>query len=157
MAAMYGALANRGVWVEPHLVDHVRGRRIGRPMRHRVLSAPVAQEVISMLQGVVSGGTGEEAAVPGYLVAGKTGTAAKPDASGGYSDTRYVASFVGIVPASAPRLVVLVSINEPQGQIFGGVVAAPAFRDIARFALQYLDVPPDDVSSLSSANAPQTG
>ena len=159
MAAMYGALANRGVWVEPHLVDHVRGRRIGHPMRHRVLSAPVAQEVISMLQGVVSGGTGEEAAVPGYLVAGKTGTAAKPDASGGYSDTRYVASFVGIVPASAPRLVVLVSINEPQGQIFGGVVAAPAFRDIARFALQYLDVPPDDVSSLSNANAgaPQTG
>ena len=159
MAAMYGALANQGVWVEPHLVDHVRGRRIGRPMRHRVLSAPVAQEVISMLQGVVSEGTGEEAAVPGYLVAGKTGTAAKPDASGGYSDTRYVASFVGIVPASAPRLVVLVSINEPQGQIFGGVVAAPAFRDIARFALQYLDVPPDDVSSLSNANAgaPQTG
>ena len=159
MAAMYGALANHGVWVEPHLVDHVRGRRIGRPIRHRVLSAPVAQEVISMLQGVVSGGTGEEAAVPGYLVAGKTGTAAKPDASGGYSDTRYVASFVGIVPASAPRLVVLVSINEPQGQIFGGVVAAPAFRDIARFALQYLDVPPDDVSSLSNSNAgaPQTG
>ena len=112
-----------------------------------------------MLQGVVSGGTGAEAAVPGYLVAGKTGTAAKPDPSGGYSDTRYVASFVGIVPASAPRLVVLVSINEPQGQIFGGVVAAPAFRDIARFALQYLDVPPDDASSLSSANAgaPQTG
>ena len=158
MAAMYGALANHGVWIEPHLVDHVRGRRIGRPVRHRVLSAPVSQEVISMLQGVVSGGTGEEAAVPGYLVAGKTGTAAKPDASGGYSDTRYVASFVGIVPASAPRLVVLVSINEPQGQIFGGVVAAPAFRDIARFALQYLDVPPDDVSSLSNANAgaPQT-
>ncbi len=158
MAAMYGALANNGVWIEPHLVDHVRGRNIKRPARHRVLSAPVSREVVSMLQGVVSGGTGEEAAVPGYLVAGKTGTAAKPDPSGGYSDTRYVASFVGIVPASAPRLVVLVSINEPQGQIFGGVVAAPAFRDIARFALQYLDVPPDDVSSLSSANAgaPQT-
>ena len=84
--------------------------------------------------------------MPGYLVAGKTGTAAKPDPSGGYSDTNYVASFVGIVPASAPRLVVLVSIDEPQGQIFGGVVAAPAFRDIARFALQYLDVPPDDAS-----------
>ena len=81
-----------------------------------------------MLQGVVSGGTGEEAAVPGYLVAGKTGTAAKPDASGGYSDTRYVASFVGIVPASAPRLVVLVSINEPQGQIFGGAATLRGSR-----------------------------
>ena len=70
-----------------------------------------------MLEGVVSAqGTGGEAAVPGYLVAGKTGTAAKPDPQGGYSDTNYVASFVGIVPASAPRLVVLVSIDEPQGR-----------------------------------------
>jgi cell division protein FtsI (penicillin-binding protein 3) len=153
MAALYGAVANRGVWVEPHLVDHIRGLRAKRPARHRVLSKPIARELISMLQGVVSGGTGEEAAVPGYLVAGKTGTAAKPDSHGGYSDTRYVASFVGIVPASAPRLVILVSINEPQGQIFGGVVAAPAFREIARFALQYLDVPPDDVASLSSPNS----
>jgi cell division protein FtsI/penicillin-binding protein 2 len=119
----------------------------------------VARELIGMLQGVVSGGTGEEAAVPGYVVAGKTGTAAKPDSSGGYSNTRYVASFVGIVPASAPRLVVLVSINEPQGEIFGGVVAAPAFRDIARFALQYLDVPPDDAASLPTASggAPPSG
>jgi cell division protein FtsI (penicillin-binding protein 3) len=159
MAAMYAALANRGIWVQPHLVDHIRGRRVKPPARHRIISPGVARELLDMLQGVVSGGTGEEAAVPGYLVAGKTGTAAKPDPSGGYSDTKYVASFVGIVPASAPRLVVLVSINEPQGQIFGGVVAAPAFRDIARFALQYLDVPPDDTSSLANPNsgAPQSG
>jgi cell division protein FtsI (penicillin-binding protein 3) len=159
MAALYGALANRGVWVQPHLVERVRGRHLKRPTRRRVLSAAVSRELISMLQGVVSQGTGEEAAVPGYLVAGKTGTAAKPDSSGGYSDTRYVASFVGIVPASSPRLVVLVSINEPHGQIFGGLVAAPAFRDIARFALQYLDVPPDDTATLPTANAgaPQAG
>ncbi len=154
MAALYGAIANKGVWVQPHLVDHVRGLRAKKSARHRVLSAPVAQELMSMLQGVVSSeGTGEEAAVPGYRVAGKTGTAAKADPHGGYSDTRYVASFVGIVPASAPRLVVLVSINEQQGQIFGGVVAAPAFRDIARFALQYLDVPPDDVASLNTSDS----
>jgi cell division protein FtsI (penicillin-binding protein 3) len=153
MAALYGAIANKGVWVQPHLVDHIRGLPAKKPARRRALSAPVANELIAMLRGVVSGGTGEEAAVPGYLVAGKTGTAAKPDPHGGYSDTRYVASFVGIVPASAPRLVVLVSIDEPQGQIFGGVVAAPAFRDIARFALQYLDVPPDDVASLNSAGS----
>jgi cell division protein FtsI (penicillin-binding protein 3) len=159
MAALYGALANRGVWVQPHLVERVRGRHLKRPARRRVLSAAVSHELMSMLQGVVSGGTGEEAAVPGYLVAGKTGTAAKPDPSGGYSDTRYVASFVGILPASSPRLVVLVSINEPHGQIFGGLVAAPAFRDIARFALQYLDVPPDDTATLPTANAgaPQSG
>ncbi len=149
MAAAYGALANHGIWVQPHLVDHVRGKTPARLERRRVVSAPIARELLGMLQGVVSAsGTGDEAAVPGYSVAGKTGTAAKPDASGGYSDTRYVASFVGIVPASSPRLVILVSIDEPQGQIYGGQVAAPAFRDIAQFALQYLDVPPDDPASL---------
>jgi cell division protein FtsI/penicillin-binding protein 2 len=150
MAAMYGALANKGVWVQPHLVDHIRGRRAPKLEHRRVVSASVAREVVGMLEGVVSAqGTGNEAAVPGYLVAGKTGTAAKPDAQGGYSDTNYVASFVGIVPASHPRLVILVSVDEPQGQIFGGVVAAPAFRDIASFALQYLDVPPDDAAALT--------
>jgi len=149
MAAAYGALANDGVRIQPHLVDHVRGRKPKKLARHRVVTPAVAQQLLGMLQGVVSSqGTGSEAAVPGYLVAGKTGTAAKPDSSGGYSDTNYVASFIGIVPASTPRLVILVAINEPQGQIFGGLVAAPAFRDIARFALQYLDVPPDDLTSL---------
>jgi cell division protein FtsI/penicillin-binding protein 2 len=152
MASAYAALANRGVWLQPHLVDHVRGRKPVQVHRRRVVSPTIARELMGMLQGVVSSeGTGGEAAVPGYLVAGKTGTAAKPDPHGGYSDTNYVASFVGIVPASAPRAVILVSIDEPQGQIFGGLVAAPAFRDIARFALQYMDVPPDDPASLKSA------
>jgi cell division protein FtsI/penicillin-binding protein 2 len=158
MAALYGAIANKGVWVQPHIVDHIRGVRAKRPKQHRVLTPGISKELISMLQGVVSSeGTGEEAAVPGYLVAGKTGTAAKPDPQhGGYSDTKYVASFVGIVPASAPRLVVLVSINEPQGQIFGGLVAAPAFRDISKFALQYLDVPPDDLASSTRSSTSQS-
>jgi cell division protein FtsI (penicillin-binding protein 3) len=152
MAAAYATLANKGVWLRPHLVDHVRGRKAEKVARRRVVSPAIARELMGMLQGVVSShGTGGEAAVPGYLVAGKTGTAAKPDPHGGYSDTNYVASFVGIVPASAPRVVVSVSIDEPRGQIFGGVVAAPAFRDIARFALQYLDVPPDDPASLKNA------
>jgi cell division protein FtsI (penicillin-binding protein 3) len=152
MAAAYAALANHGVWIQPHLVDHVRGRKPAHLERRRVVSTGVAAELMGMLQGVVSAeGTGGEAAVPGYLTAGKTGTAAKADAQGGYSDTNYVASFVGIVPASAPKLVILVSIDEPHGQIFGGLVAAPAFRDIARFALQYLEVPPDDPASLQSA------
>jgi cell division protein FtsI (penicillin-binding protein 3) len=158
MAAAYGALADRGVWVQPHMVDHVRGARAPKLERRRVVSPSMARELLDMLQGVVSSeGTGQEAAVPGYAVAGKTGTAAKPDASGGYSNTKYVASFVGIVPASSPRLVVLVSIDEPQGQIFGGLVAAPAFRDIAKFALQYLDVPPDDPSSLRSSTGASSG
>jgi cell division protein FtsI/penicillin-binding protein 2 len=149
---MYAALANGGVWEQPHLVDHVRGVRPHRPAHRRIVSRAVSRELVDMLEGVVSAqGTGGEAAIPGYTVAGKTGTASKPDAQGGYSDTNYVASFVGIVPASKPRLVVLLSIDEPQGQIFGGVVAAPAFQDIAKFALQYLDVAPDDPGSLKPA------
>jgi cell division protein FtsI/penicillin-binding protein 2 len=89
--------------------------------------------------------------VPGYVVAGKTGTAQKPDPNGGYSTTKYVASFVGFVPATRPRLVVLVAVDEPKGVIWGGSVAAPAFAEIAKFDLQYLEVPPDDPGSLPSS------
>jgi cell division protein FtsI (penicillin-binding protein 3) len=143
MAAAYASVANRGVWNQPHLLDHVEGRRPHRYERRRVVSRTVAAQINAMLQNVVVEGTGTLAAVPGYKVAGKTGTAAKPDPRGGYSDSRYVASFVGYVPASDPRLVILVTVDEPQGAIWGGVVAAPAFAEIARFGLQYLEVPPD--------------
>jgi cell division protein FtsI/penicillin-binding protein 2 len=96
-----------------------------------------------MLRGVVSDqGTAVLASIPGYSVAGKTGTAQKPGPHG-YMAGKYVATFVGMVPASKPRLVVLVSVDEPQGDIFGGTVAAPAFEQIASFDLQYLQVPPD--------------
>jgi cell division protein FtsI/penicillin-binding protein 2 len=101
-----------------------------------------------MMKEVVSEGSGVEAQVPGYSVAGKTGTAAKPDPDGGYSDTRYVASFAGFAPAHAPRVVVLVAVDEPKGTIWGGTVAAPAFARIAQFALQYLEVPPDAPETL---------
>ena len=143
MAAAYAAIANRGVWSRPHLVDHVAGG--GRPsLNHRRLVAPrIAKQLMMMLKDVVAEGTGMYAAMPGYQVAGKTGTAQKPDASGGYATGRYVASFVGIVPASRPRFVILVTVDEPRGAIWGGVVAAPAFQQIARFDLQYLEVPPD--------------
>jgi cell division protein FtsI (penicillin-binding protein 3) len=143
MAAAYAAIANRGMWSRPHLVDHVAGG--GRPSlyRRRLVSPRIASELMLMLKDVVAEGTGQYAAMPGYQVAGKTGTAQKPDSHGGYATGRYVASFVGIVPASRPRLVVLVTVDEPQGAIWGGVVAAPAFQQIARFDLQYLEVPPD--------------
>jgi cell division protein FtsI/penicillin-binding protein 2 len=109
-----------------------------------VLPAAIAKTVSRLLVGVVDneGGTGSLAAVPGYHVAGKTGTAQKP-VPGGYSSSEYVASFVGFVPATDPRLVILVTVDTPRNAIWGGVVAAPAFQDIARFALQYLEVPPD--------------
>jgi cell division protein FtsI (penicillin-binding protein 3) len=143
MAAAYAAVANRGIWSRPHLVDHVEGG--GRPSlyRRRLVSAPIAVELMTMMKDVVAEGTGQFAAIPGYQVAGKTGTAQKPDSHGGYATGRYVASFVGIVPASRPRLVVLVTVDEPRGAIWGGVVAAPAFQQIARFDLQHLEVPPD--------------
>jgi cell division protein FtsI/penicillin-binding protein 2 len=145
MAGAYAAIANGGVWVQPHLVDRVEGGARARPKRRRILSPGVASTLTALLRGVVvdEGGTGTLAAIPGYTVAGKTGTAAKPDPRGGYSTSRYVASFVGFVPAKDPRLVILVTIDEPGTNIWGGVVAAPAFQQIARFGLQYLEVPPD--------------
>ena len=145
MAAAYAAIANGGLWVQPHLVDHVAGGPRTMPARRRVVSREVARTLIAMLQGVVDDrlGTGTLAAVPGYNVAGKTGTAAKPDPRGGYSDSLYVASFVGMLPVSDPRLVILVTVDEPHGAIWGGVVAAPAFQRIARFGMQHLEVAPD--------------
>jgi len=144
MASAYAAIANEGVAVQPHVVARVAGGPRTVPKRRRVVSEGVAATLKTLLRGVVDeGGTGTAAAIPGYYVAGKTGTAQKPDPRGGYSDSKYVASFVGFVPATKPRLVVLVNVDEPRGSIWGGVVAAPAFQQIARFALQYLEVPPD--------------
>ncbi len=143
MAAAYAAIANRGVWSRPHLVDHVAGGARPSLNRHRLVSPRIAKQLMSMLKDVVAEGTGQYAAMPGYQVAGKTGTAQKPDSRGGYATGRYVASFVGIVPASRPRFVILVAVDEPRGAIWGGTVAAPAFQQIARFDLQYFEVPPD--------------
>jgi cell division protein FtsI (penicillin-binding protein 3) len=143
MAAAYAAIANRGIWSRPHLVDHVAGGARPSLNRRRLVSPRIAKQLMMMLKDVVAEGTGQYAAMPGYQVAGKTGTAQKPDSHGGYATGRYVASFVGIVPASRPRFVILVAVDEPHGAIWGGTVAAPAFQQIARFDLQYLEVPPD--------------
>jgi cell division protein FtsI/penicillin-binding protein 2 len=142
VAAAYGVIANRGVWTQPHLALRVEGRSPVKPEQRRVISAGVARQVLDMLRGVVVRGSGAKAAVDGYQVAGKTGTAAKPEGHG-YSRKKYVASFAGIVPASRPRLVILVAVDEPHGNIYGGTVAAPAFAEIARFALPYLGIAPD--------------
>jgi cell division protein FtsI (penicillin-binding protein 3)/stage V sporulation protein D (sporulation-specific penicillin-binding protein) len=143
MARAYAAIANGGTLVQPHLVDRVGGTSVAAKRGKRVVSRPVAEQMLSMLRGVVVEGTGTQAAIPGYTVAGKTGTAAKIDPNGRYSTSRYVASFAGLVPASKPRLVVMVMVDEPRGGYYGGTVAAPAFREIARFNLQYLEIPQD--------------
>jgi cell division protein FtsI (penicillin-binding protein 3) len=142
MVAAYAVIANGGTWVQPHLVERIEGGRATEPKRRRVVSEKTARQVRRMLRDVVEEGSGTAAQVAGYRIAGKTGTAAKPDETGGYSDYRYVASFVGFVPAAKPRLVILVTVDEPRGAIWGGTVAAPAFAEIAEFALQYMEIPP---------------
>ncbi len=144
MASAYAAIANGGVWVQPHLVERVGGGAPGHLKRHRVVSHAIDVELKAMLTNVVDehGATGNAAQIPGYTVAGKTGTAQKPGPNG-YTTGKYVASFVGMVPVSKPRFVVLVTVDEPHGAIFGGVVAAPAFKEIAKFDLQYEAVQPD--------------
>jgi cell division protein FtsI/penicillin-binding protein 2 len=144
MASAYAAIANDGVWVEPHLVDRVGGRVLRHFKHRRIVSPTVDAQLKAMLTNVVDehGATGNAAAIQGYTVAGKTGTAQKPGPNG-YTTGKYVASFVGMVPVSKPRLVVLVTVDEPHGGIFGGQVAAPAFAQIAKFDLQYLNIAPD--------------
>ena len=143
MASAYAAIANGGVWTRPHVVERVGdgvGKRVGR---RRVVTRWIARELTAMLRNVVLDGTGTLAKIPGYHVAGKTGTAAKPDPRGGYSTSKYVASFVGFAPATRPQVVVLVTVDEPHGAIWGGVVAAPAFKAIMQQTLQYLSAAPD--------------
>jgi cell division protein FtsI/penicillin-binding protein 2 len=148
MASAYAAIGNHGVLRRPYLVDRIGSKRVGRSKPRRIVSKATASRLMAMLRSVVVEGTGTEAAIPGYTVAGKTGTAAKPE-NGRYV-AKYVASFVGLVPAAKPRFAILVAVDEPHGAIWGGVVAAPAFAKIAQFVLQYLEVPPD-------APAPSTG
>jgi cell division protein FtsI/penicillin-binding protein 2 len=148
LASAYGAIANGGVWVQPHLVERIGGGTVHKVERRRIVSPAVDAVLKAMLTGVVDehGGTGNAAAISGYTVAGKTGTAQKPG-PGGYTTGKYVASFVGMVPVTHPRLLVLVVVDEPTSAIFGGVVAAPAFAQIAKFDLQYLAVPPDALTA----------
>jgi cell division protein FtsI/penicillin-binding protein 2 len=145
MATAYAAIANGGVLRPAHVVESGGGGAARRPRGRRVISEVTAASLRRMLEGVLGpGGTASGAAIPGYVLAGKTGTAEKPDPiTGGYSESKYVSSFVGFAPAKTPRLLVAVVVDEPQGEIYGGLVAGPAFRQITSFALNYLKIPPD--------------
>jgi cell division protein FtsI/penicillin-binding protein 2 len=141
MIAGYAAIANGGMLRSPQLVEKVGDEPVEEPHGHRVISPVVAEQVRTMLEGVLApGGTASEVSVPGYTLAGKTGTAQVAE-NGTYSDTKYIASFIGFAPAQDPRLLVAVVVDQPQGEIYGGSVAAPAFGKIAAFALPYLGVP----------------
>jgi cell division protein FtsI/penicillin-binding protein 2 len=145
MAGAYAAIANGGILRPPHLIASVGSEPQAVPAGHRVISAATAASLRQMLEGVLApGGTASEVSIPGYRLAGKTGTASKVDpATGEYSKTAYVASFMGFAPAANPKLLCAVIVDEPQnGSIFGGTVAAPAFGQIMSFALPYLRIPP---------------
>ncbi len=150
VATAAAAIANGGYLMQPYVVDQVVNAygdvvESHHPtVRQQVVSTAVAKEIKDMLELVTEeGGTGTLASVPGYRVAGKTGTAQKVDpVTGTYSSDKTEASFVGFVPADDPKLVILVVLDEPEGRTFGGLVAAPIFSRIAAQGLRYLKVPP---------------
>jgi cell division protein FtsI (penicillin-binding protein 3) len=118
---------------------------VPEPHGHRVITPSTAAEIRQMLEGVLGPeGTASQVSIPGYQLAGKTGTASKinPE-TGEYSESKFVASFIGFAPASDPKLLCAVVVDEPSsGSIYGGAVAAPAFGQIMSFALPYLGIAP---------------
>jgi cell division protein FtsI (penicillin-binding protein 3) len=144
MMSAYGVIANGGTLLKPHVVSSVNGKATSPIAGTQIISAENAASVRKMLTGVFQpGGTASEVSIPGYELAGKTGTANKIDpTTGKYSDSKYVASFIGMAPAADPQLLVGVVVDEPQGDIYGGSVAAPAFGKITSFALPYLRIAP---------------
>jgi cell division protein FtsI (penicillin-binding protein 3) len=156
------AIANGGLLMEPYLVEKItdaEGVKVQKRLpqvRRRVVKEEVAQQVRNMMVSVTEeGGTGTRAALPGYRVAGKTGTAQKVDpVTGGYSPDKRISSFVGFVPAENPALVISVTVDEPQGKTYGGLVAAPVFARIAGQSLSHLNIlPKGSVAALTKEHA----
>lgn len=158
MITAVSAIANDGVLMKPYVVAEVRdqkGQRVKEilpQVKRRVVSPATAHTLTTILEGVVTSGTGTKAAISGFRVAGKTGTAQKVDPrTGTYSAALSIGSFVGFVPADAPRLAIIVVVDEPQGEAWGGVVAAPVFRRVGEQVLTYLGVPRDDQVKIAMA------
>ncbi len=150
------AIANGGYLVTPYVVDRVIDQKgdllqARKPARTRILRPETAAAIRDAFEGVVLRGTGRKAALEGYRVAGKTGTAQKI-VDGRYSNTRYLASFVGFAPLPDPRLTILVWIDEPKGQIYGGDISAPVFKEITQESLLQLHVPPNPSMPLPKFN-----
>jgi cell division protein FtsI/penicillin-binding protein 2 len=150
LAAAYAAVANDGVWIQPHLVSaqaDVNGNTLGfEPESRRVVSENTAHAMRQLLGMVVEEGTGTAAQIEGYRVGGKTGTASKLTEDG-YSDDENIASFVGMAPVDDPQVVVAVVVDNPAFEFrFGGLAAAPVFSEVMQAALQRLEVAPDAVA-----------
>ena len=150
MTKAMATIANDGIPTRPHFLIEAAGPR-GRIVKKteiesakRVLNVATAEQMKQILEKAVLEGTGKQAAVAGYRVGGKTGTAQKAKIGGrGYEQGKYIASFMGMTPMNDPQLVISVVIDEPQQSIYGGSVAAPVFSKIAEFSLRYLKIPPE--------------
>ncbi|MBW1842449.1 MAG: penicillin-binding protein 2, partial [Deltaproteobacteria bacterium] len=153
------SIANDGILMKPYVVKAITDRN-GRlienfhPQKVRTVISPETARVIKRIMQTVidEGGTGVNAAIEGYTVCGKTGTAQKVDKNGGYARGKYVSSFVGFAPAENPAVAILVAVDEPQEQHYGGTVAAPAFRKIAYDTLNYLNIPPGRGKPMENAD-----
>jgi cell division protein FtsI (penicillin-binding protein 3) len=154
LARAYTVFTNHGV-MRPVTMLKLNG---APPPGTRVFSAQSADALIPMLESVITPeGTAPQAALEGYRVAGKTGTAHKPD-RGGYSADKYIASFIGFAPASNPRLIIAVMVDEPSaGQYYGGTVSAPVFKKVMQGALRQLDIAPDKEITQKPIPAAVTG
>lgn len=148
VASLYSTIANNGVRVTPNIVEGTVGRngvlkRAAAPARRQVISADVATKMRRILESVTGNeGTAPTARIPGYRIAGKTGTANRANGHGGYTGAGYDASFVGMVPADDPKLVCAVVLERPIRGYFGGLVAAPVFKTVTSFALRTLGIAP---------------
>ncbi len=149
IASAAAAVANDGVLLKPFLINEIvndKGVVVKKnfpTVKRKVISNHSAKLLTSLLVDVVENGTGKAAAINGYSIAGKTGTSQKYIPGKGYSQTKFVSSFVGYAPANNPQVLVLLVIDEPQGAYYGGQVAAPSFKNIMKKTLRYLEIPPD--------------
>jgi cell division protein FtsI (penicillin-binding protein 3) len=145
MISVFATIANGGLWVQPRLVrgtlDSEGFHGAPAPRTRRVVSGSTARTVTQMLAYAVSDGTGTEARIDGFQVAGKTGTARIPRPQGGYYTDRSIASFIGYLPAGAPKVVIAAILDRPT-TVYGGIAAAPLFRTVGRYAIQRLGLTP---------------
>lgn len=156
LARAIAAIANDGVLTTPHFLLEVPHGDDGRRTwpTSRAISKESARTVTRMLEAVVTEGTGAEAAVTGYAVAGKTGTAQKARSDGrGYKGGGYVGSFIGYLPAEDPQLLICVTLDQPTNAIYGGVVAGPTFSRVAQFSVSHLKIPPSSRETTPVAGA----
>ncbi|OAI52608.1 hypothetical protein AYO47_06025 [Planctomyces sp. SCGC AG-212-M04] len=158
VAAAHAALANHGTYLSPHLLLQIEGQGIEKPtiIGRDLVSRETADWLVTHpMTEVVTRGTGKKAQIPGYTVFGKTGTAQKLESNGTYSHSRHIGSFACGAPASDPKAIVLIAVDEPTAgpSTFGGVVAAPAAADILKLTLNYLNVPPDKPEEIETKSS----